>query len=74
MDAISEKSEKHIDWYILLPVIALMLFSIAFVYSASAYISELKFGSPEKFFLNHSLRIAMGLVLMILFAKIDYHV
>ncbi len=73
-DAIPEKSEQHIDWYILLPVVGLMLFSIAFVYSASAYVAEIRFGSPEKFFLNHAMRVAGGLVLMIIFAKIDYHV
>lgn len=51
-----------------------MLFSIAFVYAASAYSSEVRFGSSEKFFFNHSIRIAIGLVLIIVFAKIDYHV
>jgi cell division protein FtsW len=57
-----------------LAVAALMLFSVAFVYSASAYFADVKFGSTEKLFLNHSIRVALGFVLLIVFARIDYHV
>lgn len=63
----------YIDWIILLPIIALMLFSLSFVYSASASIAELKFGDPEKLFLNHSIRVLAGILLIFIFAKIDYH-
>lgn len=66
-------SKGHIDWFILLPVVGLMLFSIAFVYSASATIAELRFGSAEELFLNHSMRIFLGLITVLIFAKIDYH-
>lgn len=66
-------SKSHIDWFILLPVVALMLFSIAFVYSASATIAEVKFGSAEELFLKHALRIGLGLLVIIAFSKIDYH-
>lgn len=68
-----EQKSGHIDWYILIPVAGLMLFSIAFVYSASAYVSSLKFGSAESLFLNHSTKVVIGLILIIIFAKIDYH-
>jgi cell division protein FtsW len=56
-----------------LAVAALMLFSVAFVYSASAYFADVKFGSTEKLFLTHSIRVAFGFVLLIIFARIDYH-
>jgi len=61
------------DWYIFLAVIGLMLFSIAFVYSASAAIAETRFGSAEKFFWSHSLKIFFALIALFLFSKLDYH-
>jgi cell division protein FtsW len=50
-----------------------MLFSIAFVYSASAAISQLKFGSSENLFLRHTARVAVAVIAMIVFSRIDYH-
>lgn len=67
------KLKGHIDWFILIPVVALMLFSIAFVYSASASYSELKFHTSDKLFWNHAIRVVIALGLLILFAGIDYH-
>ncbi|MDT3740639.1 MAG: putative lipid II flippase FtsW [Candidatus Kapabacteria bacterium] len=64
----------HIDWLILIPVIALMLFSISFVYAASATNSEFKFGDSERLLFNHALRVLLGIVIIIAFARIDYHV
>ncbi len=68
-----DKKFGHIDWYILLPVVGLMLFSIAFVYSASAPFAELKFGSKNTLFISHTIRIILGLITLVIFAKIDYH-
>lgn len=69
-----KKNIGHIDWMILIPVVGIMLLSIAFVYSASASIAEVKFGSADRLFFNHSIRIIASLILIIIFAKIDYHV
>ncbi|MGA2298761.1 MAG: FtsW/RodA/SpoVE family cell cycle protein, partial [FCB group bacterium] len=63
----------HIDWYILIPVVGLMLFSISFVYSASASFAALKFGFQEALFINHAIRIGIGIIVLLVFAKIDYH-
>lgn len=63
----------YIDWIILIPIIALMLFSLSFVYSASASIAELKFGDAEKLFFNHATRVLLGIILIFVFSKIDYH-
>jgi cell division protein FtsW len=68
------KPKGHIDWLILLPIVGLMLFSIAFVYSASASIAEMRFGDSERLFINHAIRIFLGLAMIIIFARIDYHV
>jgi len=61
------------DWYILLATVALMLFSVAFVYSASSYISELRFGSAEGLFSKHLIRIFFAIITLLIFANIDYH-
>ncbi|MBN9401146.1 MAG: putative lipid II flippase FtsW ['Candidatus Kapabacteria' thiocyanatum] len=64
---------SHIDWLILLPIAGLLMFSVAFVYSASSSFSAVKFGSSEQLFWNHALRVLIGLALMIGVAKLDYH-
>lgn len=69
-----KKNVGHIDWMILIPVVGIMLLSIAFVYSASASIAEVKFGSADRLFFNHSIRIIASLILIIIFAKMDYHI
>lgn len=63
----------HIDWLILLPIAGLLMFSVAFVYSASSSFAAVKFGSSEQLFWNHAIRVLLGLVLMIAVAKVDYH-
>lgn len=69
-----DKIKGHIDWYILLPISALMLFGLSFVYSASSAYSGLKLDSNEALFFSHLGKVILGLILMIVFAKIDYHV
>lgn len=64
----------HIDWLILLPIVGLLLFSVAFVYSASASFADVKFGSSEQLFWNHAIRVLIGVVLMLVFSRIDYHI
>jgi len=68
------KTSGHIDWYILLSVVGLMLFSVAFVYSASSSFAAAKFGSSEKLFWNHAIRVLLGLAAIVVFSRIDYHV
>ncbi len=65
---------SNIDWLILLPIAGLLMFSVAFVYSASASFAAVKFGSSEELVWNHAIRVLIGLTLMIVFAKIDYRV
>jgi cell division protein FtsW len=48
------------------------MFSVAFVYSASASFADVKYGSSEELVWNHAAKVLIGLVLMIVFAKIDY--
>ena len=68
------KIKGHIDWYILLPIAGIMLFGLSFVYSASSAYSGLKLDSNEALFFSHLSKVILGLVLMIVFAKVDYHI
>lgn len=68
------KKTDHIDWFILLSVVGLMLFSVAFVYSASAAFADAHFGSSEKLVVSHGIRVVLGLFAVFIFARIDYHV
>jgi len=65
---------KNIDWVIFISTLLLMMMSIAFVYSASSSIAEVRFGSPDKLFWNHTLRVFIGLAVLVLFIKIDYNI
>lgn len=69
-----KKYAGHIDWMIFLPVIALMLFSLAFVYSASATFAEIKFGAADKLFREHLLRVLVGFAIIFVFSRVDYHI
>lgn len=64
----------HIDWIIFLPVIGLMLFSLVFVYSASAPYSALKHQDTNKIFIDHLIRVIFGIITLVIFSKINYHV
>ena len=69
----SRRGEQgHIDWLLLLPIAGLLMFSVAFVYSASSSFAAVKFGSSEQLFWNHALRVIIGLVLMIAVSRLDY--
>lgn len=63
----------HNDWFILLSVLGVMFFSIAFVYSASAGFADEKTGSAETFFWSHAVRVLGGIVVMLIVSRIDYH-
>lgn len=67
-------TKSHFDWYVFLAVSFLMLFSVAFVYSASAYTAEYRFGGADKLFLNHSIRVLIGFGIMIFFASVNYQI
>lgn len=67
------KTKSQIDWLLLLPVLTLMVFSIAFVYSASANIAMAKYNNAEFLLTQHSIRVVLGVVVILLFSLIDYH-
>ena len=73
MQPSNQHSNGTTDWFLLLPVLGLMFFSIAFVYSASAGVAGDRTGSTETFFWSHAIRVLAGIGVLVLFARIDYH-
>lgn len=61
-----------IDIWILIPVLMLLMFSIGLVYSASSDYSISKFKDANYMFKLHLVKVLMALVLIFIFAKIDY--
>jgi len=70
---IENKIKGHLDWFILIPVIGLMLFSISFVFSASAQKSLSQTGSAETYLYSHGLKVLIGIFILFFFSKVDYH-
>jgi len=64
----------YVDLPLLLSVTALMLFSVAFVYSASSTFASVHFNSSEYLFWHHALRVLLGIVVIFVCARIDYHI
>lgn len=66
-------NQGHIDWLVFVPVVALMLFSIAFVYSAGSYFSFVNNSNPNKLLLLHTSKVFLAILFMVIFSQIDYH-
>jgi cell division protein FtsW len=58
----------------LLLALLLLLAGIAFVYSASAEFAAIRLGSAEHLLANHVVRVLISIVVMLLLARIDYHI
>ena len=73
---ISRMKEKknHIDIFIFISVIVLLVFSIAAVYSASSTFALAKKNDFSFFFRLHLIKIVIGIFLLFAGIKINYHV
>ncbi len=58
---------------LLFAVLSLMFMSLVVVYSASAFWSELKFQNPAYLLRSHLFKVLVGVILIFILAKIDYH-
>ena len=63
---------NHIDLPILVAVLALMLFSLGVVYSASSTWAFEKFGESEKLLGSHAVKVLAGFAMILLFMNVDY--
>ena len=63
---------NKIDLWILIPVLALIAFSLGVVYSASSSWSSKMSGDSMFLFKNHLIRAGVGIFMIFLFSRIDY--
>jgi len=60
-------------YFVLIPTVALLLLGLVMVFSAGSVVGMNKSGSGYHFFLQQGVWALLGLALMVVFAKIDYH-
>lgn len=70
----SFKGNRNGDLKMVIIVLALCLFGIIMVFSASYYDSISETGSPYAYLIRQSLWFGLGLVTMVLFSRVDYHI
>lgn len=68
-----KEKRNHIDIYIFVSVIILLIFSLAAVYSASSTFSLAKTNDFSFFFRLHLIKMVIGLILFFIAIKLDYH-
>ena len=62
------------DRFLFLITLALVGFGVAMVFSSSAVVAKEKFGDPSYFSLKQVISAALGLAVMFVIMKVDYHV
>lgn len=65
--------KPHIDWLIFFSSLTLMLFSIAFVYSAGIFFATYKGMQPEGLLMSHFVKVIIAILIMIFVSRLDYH-
>ncbi|RPI15253.1 MAG: cell division protein FtsW [Ignavibacteriae bacterium] len=68
-----ENKVNRIDLWILIPVLVLITFSIGVVFSASSSWSVKMSGDSTYLFKNHLIRAVLGICMVFLFSRIDFH-
>jgi len=67
------RNRNHIDLVMLVAVLGLMLLSLGIVYSASASYALKKWGESEHMLTSHAIKVFLGMLLMFVAMRIDYH-
>src|SRR5213593_2193343 len=62
------------DRVLFLVTLVLVGFGVAMVFSSSAIVAKEKFGDPNYFFLKQLISAVLGLAVMFVIMKVDYHV
>ena len=65
---------KKLDIVLLITIIAISLFGVLMVFSASYVWAEYKFNDPYKFVKNQALFLLLGILFMIIISKINYKI
>jgi cell division protein FtsW len=73
-DGRMKQKTGHIDLWIFLSVLALMMFSVGVVYSASVSISGVRHGGDYNFLVrNHTIRVVLGVAALFVGMFVNYH-
>src|SRR5690625_5815425 len=68
------RAQNPADKYVLWAVLLLCAIGIVAVYSAIAFLAATKAdGDTERFLLRHLQRVGLGLAMVVIFSRIDYH-
>lgn len=65
-------NKKSVDYILLFCVIAIAIFGLVMIYSASYVWADYKFNDPFKFVKNQGIFLVLGIIFMISISKIDY--
>jgi len=66
--------KRQVDLILLIAVIAISLFGVVMIYSASYVWAEYKFNDPFKYLKHQGLFMIVGIILMITISKINYKI
>ena len=64
---------RRLDWRLLTPVAALVALGLVMVYSSSAFLGAERYQSEYFFLERHALRVLIGLAVLLVAARVDYH-
>ena len=67
------KKNNHIDYPLVIVILALLAIGVVMVFSASAYTSFVKTGNKYEYLQSQGMYAILGLVVMFAVSKIDYH-
>lgn len=65
--------KENINLLLIICIIVISLFGLVMIYSASNIWAEYKFNNPYKFVIHQGVFLIIGLILMTILSKIDYH-
>ena len=66
--------KKKMDWVLLGSVILISVFGLIMIYSASYIWAGYKYNDAFKYVKNQGLFLVIGIILMVIISKIDYHI
>ena len=66
-------STRRFDWALVAPVACLVALGVVMVYSSSAFLGASRYDSATYFLQRHAIRVLLGVGLLLLLKRIDYH-
>ncbi len=67
------RTRRFYDYSLLFAIVFLTIFGLIMIYSASSYQAQIKYGSAAHYMVRQGLIAAVGIVMMLIVSKMDYH-